>query len=118
MQVIRRLLYLPIVALLVGSLLSIFDLMHFGVRLPVSVEVVAGIAGGILALLAVVDMRVTTTSYVHPEPEEPPRSTKIIYPKVLEDTVESFQEAEEFVVKANGRVKINIDIEEEPEDEA
>jgi len=110
--------YLPIVVLLVGSLLSIFDLMHFGVRLPVSVEVVAAIAGGILALLAVVDMRLTTTTYTHPEPEEPPRSSKVIYPKVLEETVDAFQEAEEFVVKANGRVKINIDIEEDAEDQA
>jgi|GEM_PF-6214675 len=117
MQVLRRLLYVPVIIVLVGALLIIFNVIDFEVALPVSIEVIAAIAGALLAVLGVVDMRTSVTSYEHPEPEEPPRSTKVIYPKVMEDAVESMKEVEEFVVKANGRIDIEIDIEEDPEEE-
>ena len=119
MQLIRKLLYIPIVVLLIGTLLSIFDIMHFGVRLPVGVHTIAIVAGIALVGWFIFDMSATATTYEHPEPEEPPRSTKIIYPRALEESVEALNEAEEFLVKANGRVEIEIDFEEEdhPEEE-
>jgi len=114
MQFLRRLLYVPIIIVLVGALLLIFNVINLDWTLPVSIELIAMLAGGFLTVLAFMDVRATV--YVHPEPEEPPKSTKIIYPKVMEDAVESFNEVEEFVVKANGRVEIEIDFEEDPED--
>lgn len=118
MQVLRRLLYVPIIIVLVVALLIIFNVIDFNVVLPVSIEVIAIIAGTLLAGLGLVDVQSTvTSSYSHPEPEDPPQSNKVIYPKVMKDAVESLNEIEEFVVKANGRVDIEIDIEEDPEEE-
>ncbi|MEM9952348.1 MAG: hypothetical protein AAF846_12135 [Chloroflexota bacterium] len=123
MQLIRRLLYIPIIVLLAGCLLSIFNIMHFGVQLPISVQTVALIAGGVLGVLAVFDLRFVASPYQHPEPEEPPRTTKVIYPQDKSDPIEieyeaiqSVEEAEEFIAKANGRVEISIDFEEEDEE--
>lgn len=122
MQMIRRLFYVPIIILLAGCLLSIFNIMHFGVQLPISVQTVALIAGGVLALLAVFEFRPVLSTYEHPEPEDPPRSTKIIYPQDMNDPIEieyevvkTIEEAEDFVAKANGRIEISIDIEEDEE---
>ena len=117
MHFLRRLLYVPIIIVLVGAMLLIFNVIDLDWNLPISAELIAIIAGGMLTLFAVMDMRAAASASDYPEPEEPPRTTKIIYPKVLEDAVDSFHEAEEFVIKANGRVEIEIDIEEDPEEE-
>lgn len=116
MQFLRRLLYVPIIIVLVGALLLIFNVISLDLTFPVSIELIAMIAGGVLTVLAFMDVRATIAAHQYPEPEDPPKSTKIIYPKIMEEAVESFNEAEEFVVKANGRVEIEIDIEEDPED--
>ncbi|MGJ3240240.1 MAG: hypothetical protein ACFE0Q_16145 [Anaerolineae bacterium] len=116
MQWIRRLLYLPLIGVLVGTVLIMFNIVEFDRELPIAIEWIAMLAGGLLSMFTLLDMR-QSNAYEHPEPEEPPRSTKVIYPKVLEKTVESMHEAEEYVVKANGRIDIEIDIEEDPEEE-
>ncbi len=116
MQFLRRLLYVPVIIVLVGALLLIFNVINLDIAFPISIELIAILAGGLLTILAVTDVQATVAANQYPEPEDPPKSTKIIYPKVMEDAVESFNEAEEFVVKANGRVEIEIDFEEDPED--
>ncbi|GAB5491313.1 MAG: hypothetical protein Phog2KO_15280 [Phototrophicaceae bacterium] len=115
MQFLRRLLYVPVIVLLGGALLLIFNVISLDINLPLSVEAIAGIAGVALAGLLVMDARTTVAQWEHPEPEDPPISTKVIYPKTIEETVDAFQEAEEFASKVNGRVQISIDIEEDTE---
>ena len=115
MQFLRRLLYVPLIIIFVGALLLIFNVISLDLTLPVSIELIATVAGVFLTVLAFMDVR--ATAYEHPEPEEPPKSTKVIYPKVLEEVVEAMSEAEDYVVKANGRVEIEIDFEEDPEEE-
>lgn len=116
MLFLRRLLYVPIIVVLVGALLLIFNVIKLDMVFPVSIELIAMIAGGFLTVLAFMDVRATVAYNQYPESEDAPKSTKVIYPKVMEEAVESFNEAEEFVVKANGRVEIEIDFEEEPEE--
>lgn len=117
MELFRKILYVPIMLVLGGALLLIFNVISLDIDLPLSVEAIAAIAGVALTGLLVLDARSTVASWEHPEPEEPPISTKVIYPKSLEETVEALHDAEDFLSKANGRVKISIDIEEEPEEE-
>jgi len=116
MNFVRRILYLPLLLVVAASLLVIFGVINIDINIPVSLEVVAAIAGGILVTMFLVDMRIATRSWEHPEPEDPPRSDEIIYPKVMEDAVEAIEEAEDYAAHANGRVKIAIDIEEDLED--
>jgi len=116
MQFIRRILYIPLIILLVGALLLIFNVISIDFTLPFAIEWVAVIIGGTLVTMFLLDMRLATASWQQPEPEDPPKSDKIIYPKPLENTVEAMQEAEDFMANANGRVKIAIDIEEDPEE--
>lgn len=116
MRFLRRLLYVPLIIVLTGALLLIFNVISLDIDLPLSIEAIATIAGVILTGLLIIDARATAAAWEHPEPEEPPVSTKVIYPKTLEETVEAMQEAEDFLAKANGRVEISIDIEEEYED--
>lgn len=116
MLFLRRILYIPIVVVFIGALLIIFNVINTDIVFPVSFEVLAMITGAILTAFAFMDVRATVASNQYPEPEDAPKSTKVIYPKVMEDAVEAFNEVEEFVVKANGRVEIEIDIEEDPEE--
>lgn len=116
MQFLRRLLYVPVVLILGGALLLIFNVITLDINLPLSLEAIAGAAGAVLAGLLIVDTRTKVTEWEHPEPEDAPVSTKVIYPKTIEETVEVIQDAEEFASKVNGRVQINIDIEEDPEE--
>ncbi|MEL6309106.1 MAG: hypothetical protein AAFV98_02985 [Chloroflexota bacterium] len=116
MNFVRRVLYLPLLLVVAASLLIIFGVINLDINIPVSWEIVAAIAGGLLVTMFLVDMRIATRSWEHPEPEDPPRSDKVIYPTPIEDAVESIEEAEDFVAHANGRVKIAIDIEEDLED--
>lgn len=117
MELLRKILYVPLVIVLGGALLLIFNVISVDIDLPLSIEAIATIAGIALTGLLILDARATVSSWEHPEPEEPPVSTKVIYPKSLEETVEAMQEAEEFLAKANGRVEISIDIEEEYEED-
>lgn len=118
MHFIRRILYLPLLLVVAGALLAIFGVISLDIELPVSFEIIAAIAGGLLGVMFLADMRLATRSWQHPEPEEPPKSDAIIYPKPLDDmveAVETIEKAEDYIAKANGRVKIAIDIE-DPED--
>lgn len=117
MQILRRLLYIPVIATLVAALLVIFNVINPDIELPISAELIASIAGVLLTGLLAVDARKTTQSWQHPEPEDPPKTEAVIYPKMLEDTVDAIKEAENFAEHVNGRVKIVVDVEEEPEDD-
>lgn len=120
MQFIRRILYIPLLILLGGALLLVFNVISVDIDFPIGIEWIATIIAGVLVTMFLMDMRLATYSWRHPEPEEPPKSEAVIYPKPMEDTmkaVKSMDEAEDFAKQMNGRVKIAIDIEEDPEEE-
>ena len=118
MRLIRRLLYLPLITILTIALLLILGIISINTSLPLSdmAPIVAIISGLILLLFFAMDMREATRNWQLPEPEDPPKSEMVVYPKPLKDAVEAIEVAEEYLEKSNGRVHIEIDIE-DPEDE-
>ena len=81
--------------------------------------IAAAVAGGILLVTVGLETRNTVKSWEHPEPEEPPTSDQVIYPKELDDVfeaVESVEEADKFSKRASERVRIEIDIEDARDD--
>lgn len=122
MKQIRRMILIPVIAVLVIALLLIFQVIKFETELPLeNIATVAAIVTGILfASLLIWEVRDTTREWEMPEPEEPPTSHTVIYPKPLEkmeEAIEAVENAEDFAKRANGRVQIDIDIEDSREDE-
>ena len=122
MKQIRRMILLPVIAVLVIALLLVFQVITFETELPL--ETIATMTAVVSAILASGllgwEVRDSTKSWEHPEPEEPPKSQKIVYPKpieTIEEAMEAVEQAEDYAKRANGRVQINIDIEDAREDD-
>lgn len=112
-----RLIYIPLIVIFIGTILLMFNLISIDITLPISYKWLAIIVGASLMGLLGFDFSTRgQSSWQHPEPEDPPKSEAVIYPKVLEETVEAFQEAEHFASKIDGRVRIVVDVEDDPED--
>lgn len=82
---------------------------------------IAFIAGGLLLSVGVLEAQAVLRSWRVPEPEDPPRSDRVIYPIPLDDEDErvekalhSMEQAEDFVEQTKRRV--TIEVEEIPED--
>lgn len=107
------------------------------VNAPDSLVLAAGVVAGIIALV-ILTLEVRRAGY-HPAPEEPPVSDKVILPKdpemenpvrpvmppgplvspqeVLEKTAKAVETAEAFVHKANGRVRISLEMDDDEQDD-
>ncbi|MEO1644728.1 MAG: hypothetical protein AAFR67_06040, partial [Chloroflexota bacterium] len=66
MNFVRRVLYIPLLLVAVASLLVTFGVINVDLNIPVSWEIVAAIAGGLLVTMFLVDMRIATRSWEHP----------------------------------------------------
>lgn len=121
MKQIRRMILVPVAIVLVISMLLIFRVITFetGYALDDIATFTAIVTGLLLFALLMWEVRDTTKSWEHPEPEEAPKSETIIYPKpkAVDDALDAIEKAEDFAKHANGRVQINIDIEDAHEDE-
>ena len=122
MKQIRRLILLPVIAVLVVALLVIFQVITVDTEYPLDniATIIAFVSGALASGLLGLEARDTTKSWEHPEPEEPPKSETIVYPKELEtieEAIEAVEKAEGYAKRANGRIQIDIDIEDAREDE-
>jgi hypothetical protein len=110
MKTLRRVLYIPVVAILIASLLIVFKIYTHETLEPYAFWVLVATSAVFVGLL-IWEARDIVQSWEMPEPEDPPKSEEIIYPKPLEKAKEALQTADEFAKHVNGRVKIKIDIE-------
>ena len=110
MKTLRRVLYVPVVAILIASLLIVTKIYTHETLEPYAFWVLVGTCVFFVGLL-IWEARDVVNSWEMPEPEDPPKSEEIIYPKPLEKAQEALKTADEFVKHQNGRVKIKIDIE-------
>ena len=115
MKTLRRLLYVPVVAVLIGALLIVFKIYTYE-SLESQAVIVAIVAAGLFLAMLAWEVHDITRSWELPEPEEPPKSVTIIYPKPLDKAEEALEKAEQFANHANGRVRIRIDIDESKND--
>ncbi len=116
---VRRWFIFPAVLVLMVSVLVLNGTLKIYSELPV--ELIAYAAAGVAALILLTVMglegRAIVRSWELPEPEEPPRSTKVIEPKPLDEAEESIEQVETFSRRATERVQIDIDIEDARDDE-
>ena len=122
MKQIRRMILVPVVVVLVIALLFIFQVINFETNYPLETiaTITAFVTGFVLTGLLGWEVRDTTKGWEMPEPEEPPKSEAVVYPKELkkmEEAMESVEKAEDYAKRANGRIQIDIDIEDAREDE-
>jgi hypothetical protein len=119
MKQIRRMILVPVVIILTIAILLIFQVITFETEYPLdNIATITAIVTALLMFgLLMWEVRDTSKRWEYPEPEEPPKSETVIYPKPLDDALEAVEKAEDFVKHANGRIRINIDIEDAREDE-
>ena len=116
---IRRILLLVSLPVLIVTVLIVSGM--FGANIADWLEQIARVvlvaAGTVMAAVTGWEVQ----SWKLPEPEDPPTTTKVIYPQPLDDAevdkvVESVKTAEDFSKKASERVQIEIDIEDAQDD--
>lgn len=123
---IRRGLLLLVLPIMAVVLLLLFNVINVEALPDNILRMIAVVGGVFLTVLTGWESYATVKGWQLPEPEDPPTSEKVIYPEepsyldTIEETVSKIEEAEDFSERmngrANGRVRIAIDIE-EPEDD-
>ena len=121
MKNLHRWLVVPAIIILVVAFLLFTERIAIDTSLPLqTISMIAAVVAGALLLMTVgLETRNTVKSWEMPEPEDPPTSDDVIYPKELDDiaeAVESVDKAEGFSKRATERVRIEIDIEDAQDD--
>lgn len=118
MNPIRRWLIIPILIVFSGAVLFLMGKISIDSTLPLDyiVPVVAALAGLALVVLLGIEAQGLSESWDLPEPEEPPTSNKVIYPKPLTKAEEAMEKAEKFSSTKTEKVRIEIDIEDARDD--
>jgi hypothetical protein len=128
-KIVRRIILLA--ALLAMGLCVVILRGIVNVDVPDGVVLLVGVVAGVIALASVaLEFR---RAVYHPEPEDPPGSDRIILPrepedeqmeqsavppgKVMEKTAKAVDTAETFIQKANGRVRISLEMDEDEQDD-
>jgi len=115
MKTLRRVLYIPVVAILIASLLIVLKIYTHETLEPYAFWTLIGTSALFVGLL-IWEARDVVNSWEMPEPEDPPKYEEVIYPKELDKkTQEALRTAEEYAKHSNGRVKIKIDVEDNKE---
>lgn len=114
MRPLRRVLFIPVVAILLASLLIVTKIYTHETLEPYAFWVLVATSAVFVGLL-IWEARDIANSWEMPEPEDPPKSEEIIYPKSLDKTQEAIKNAEDYAKNQNGRVKVKIDIEDSKE---
>ena len=100
---------------------------------PDAVVLLVGVVAGVVALVSLATE--FQRAVYHPEPEDPPGSDRVILPgdpeadkplspvvpvnpqDMLEKTAKAVESAETFLQKANGRVRISLEMDEDEQDD-
>lgn len=114
MRPLRRVLFIPVVAILIASGLIVLKIYTHETLAPYAFWVML-VSCGLLVGLLIWEAKDIANSWEMPEPEDPPKSEEIIYPKSLDKAQEALKKAEEYAKHENGRVKIKIDVEDSKE---
>lgn len=114
MKTLRRVLFIPVVAILVASALIVLKIYTHEFLEPYAFWTLVATCGIFIGLL-IWEARDIAHSWEMPEPEDPPKSEDVIYPKPLDKAQEALKTAEDYAKHANGRVKISIDVEDSKE---
>jgi hypothetical protein len=119
MKQVRRMILIPVAIILTIAMLLIFRVFTFETEYALDeIAIFTAIVTGLLFFgLLLWEVRDRSKNWEYPEPEEAPKSETVIYPKPLDDAIDAVEKAEDFAKHANGRVQINIDIEDAHEDE-
>ena len=118
MKTVRRWLILPILLVLVGAILLLMGKIHIDSNLPLNIiaPIAAVIAGFLLLVLIGLEAQTIAENWELPEPEDPPTSDKVIYPKPLKKAEESMAKAEKFSKNKKEKIRIEIDVEDARDD--
>jgi hypothetical protein len=136
LKIVRRFILLIAVTTMALCVLILRGMLPFNA--PSSVVLLAGVVAGVTALAALA-MEMQRAVY-HPEPEDPPISDKVILPRepehdepfkpvtpvapprkpistdeMIERVTKAVEAAEGYTHKANGRVRISLEMDEEDE---
>ena len=118
MKHIHRWLFIPAILILIAVFLVLTGRIRIETGLPINtISMIAALVAGIVLIVAMgIEARTVAKGWQLPEPEEPPTTDKIIYPKVLDDTADVVKEAKRFSKRATEKVRIEIDVEDSRDD--
>lgn len=118
MNNIHRWLVIPAILILIGAFMLLTGRITVETTLPLqTITMIAAAVAGLVVMVAMgLEARTMSKGWELPEPEEPPTTDKVIYPKPLDDTMDSIKEANKFSKRATERVRIEIDIEDSRDD--
>ena len=115
---IHRWFAIPAILILIAAFLLLTGRITIDTNLPLhTISLIAAAVAGVVVMVAMgLEARTMARNWELPEPEEPPTTDKIIYPKPLNKVTDSIEEVDKFSKKATDRVRIEIDIEDSRED--
>ena len=113
MKHIHRWLFVPAILILIAVFLVLTGRINIETGLPLNtISMVAAVVAGLVLVLAMgLEARAMVQGWELPEPEEPPTTDKVIYPKPLDNAANAVQEAKKFSKRATEKVRIEIDVE-------
>ena len=118
MNNIHRWLAIPAILILIAAFLLLTGRITIDTNLPLhTISLIAAAVAGLVVVVTMgLEARTMAKNWELPEPEEPPTTNKVIYPKPLENVSDAMEQADKFSKKATDRVRIEIDIEDSRED--
>jgi hypothetical protein len=118
MKHIHRWLFIPAILILIAVFLVLTGRVKIETSLPLhTISLIVAVVAGLLLVLAMgFEARTMVKGWELPEPEEPPTTDKVIYPKPLEKAASAVQEADKFSKRATDKVRIEIDVEDARDD--
>lgn len=139
-KLVRRTMLLLALIVMAVCVAVLRDVIRLPFPVPDNRVLLVGVIAGVLALAVLaLEMRMTLRSWQLPEPEDPPGSDRIIYPTTpedifpplptvppappvhprppVDDAVKAVETAEAFAHKANGRVRISLEVDDDGQDD-
>ena len=118
MKHIHRWLFIPAILILIMVFLLLTGRITIETGLPLNTIslIAAAVAGLVLVLAMGMEARTMAKGWELPEPEEPPTTDKVIYPKPLDKAANAVNEADKFSKRATEKVRIQIDVEDARDD--
>jgi hypothetical protein len=118
MKHFHRWLFVPAILILIAVFLVLTGRITIETGLPLNtISMIAAVVAGLVLVLAMgLEARAMVQGWELPEPEEPPTTDKVIYPKPLDNAATVVEEAKKFSKRATEKVRIEIDVEDSRDD--
>jgi hypothetical protein len=118
MKHFHRWLFIPAILILIAVFLVLTGRVNIDIGLPLNtIGMIAAVVAGLMLIVATgMEARTMVRGWELPDPEEPPTTDKVIYPKPLDKAANAVEEAKKFSKRATDKVRIEIDVEDSRDD--